>query len=88
MGLIWGVFRNIAVTFPPVVFNYTLPVTQKTAYQRPYPTRSQRRAADRSKTDEANDSKFLIKVVAGIALLVLIAVGFAIIGLAERSSAG
>ena len=63
----------------------TLP--QKTAYQRPYATRGQRRAAAAKKTDAGNESRFLLKVASGIALLALLAVGFAIGGMAERDNA-
>ena len=65
----------------------TISVSKKTAYQRPYTSRRERRAANRRKTDEGTDVKFLMKVAAGIGLLLLIAVGFAIKGMAERDSA-
>ena len=79
--------RNIAITFPPTLCMQTIPVSQKTVYQRPYLTRSQRRAAARRKSDENTDYKFLLKVASGIALLVVLAVGFAIGGMAERDNA-
>ena len=59
------------------------PSAQKSAYQRPYKSRSQRREIDRRKQDEANDYKFLIRVGVAIGLIAVIALGFAIKGLAE-----
>ncbi|MBJ6107584.1 hypothetical protein JAO73_01065 [Hymenobacter sp. BT523] len=58
---------------------------KKSAYQRPYKTRSQRRMADRRKHDETADFKFLVRVAVGIGLLLLLAVGFAIKGMADSS---
>ncbi|UOQ98039.1 hypothetical protein MUN81_00770 [Hymenobacter sp. 5317J-9] len=63
------------------------PAAKKTAYQRPYKTRSQRRLADRRKHDESADFKFLIKVAVGVGFLLLLAVGFAIKGMADSSDA-
>ncbi|MBF9223473.1 hypothetical protein [Hymenobacter ruricola] len=59
------------------------PVTKKQVYQRPYKTRSQRREAARRKHDENGDVKFLVRVAVGVGLLLLVAVAFAIKGMAE-----
>lgn len=55
-------------------------MASRKAYQRPYKTRQQRREAARRKTDESGDHKFLIRVGIGIALLVVLALGFALKG--------
>ena len=65
----------------------TISVSRKQAYQRPYKTRDQRRKAARNKIDDSADHKFLVKVVVGVALLLLLAVGFVVKGLADRESA-
>lgn len=65
----------------------TISVTKKQAYKRPYKTRQQRRKADSMKSDESADSKYLMKVAVVIGFLLLLAIGFAIKGLAERESA-
>lgn len=51
-------------------------VAKKTAYQRPYKTRGQRREMSRRKHDDNTDHKFLIRMVVIIGLLVLVAVLF------------
>jgi len=65
----------------------SISVTKKQAYKRPYKTRQQRRQADRLKADDSADSKYLIKVAAAIGLLLLLAIGFAIKGMADRENA-
>jgi len=62
-------------------------VTTKTAYQRPYKSRNQRREADRRKTDDVTNRRFLYKAFGGVALLVVLALAFAFEGLADRDSA-
>ena len=62
-------------------------MTTKTAYQRPYKSRNQRREADRRKTDDVTDRRFLYKVFGGVALLVVLALAFTFKGLADRESA-
>lgn len=52
--------------------------SQKSAYQRPYKTRSQRREIARRKHDENADHKFLIRVAVVVGTLLLIAVGIAL----------
>lgn len=51
--------------------------SQKSAYQRPYKTRSQRREIARRRHDENTDRKFLIRVavVAGALLLLVVGLG-------------
>ena len=56
---------------------------KKSAYQRPYKTRSQRREVDRRKHDEAKDYQFLIRVAIAIGLVAVVALGFVIKGLAD-----
>ena len=63
----------------------TTPVSHSTAYQRPYKSRQQRREADRRKTDEANDYKFLLRVGSGIAIVLLLVVGFMLKGVMDRN---
>ena len=58
----------------------TSSVSHRTAYQRPYKTRQQRREADRRKTDESNDHKFLVRVGMGIAIVLAMALGFMLKG--------
>ena len=62
----------------------TNPVSHSTAYQRPYKSRQQRREADRRKTDEANDYKFLLRIGSGIAIVLLLVVGFMLKGMMDR----
>ena len=52
--------------------------SQKSAYQRPYKTRSQRREIARRKHDENADHKFLVRVALVAGALLLIAVGIAL----------
>ena len=52
--------------------------SQKSAYQRPYKTRGQRREIARRKHDENADHKFLIRVALVIGALLLIGVGVAL----------
>ena len=52
--------------------------SQKSAYQRPYKTRSQRRETARRKYDENTDRKFLIRMAVAAGVLLVLAVGFAI----------
>jgi cell division septal protein FtsQ len=47
----------------------------KTAYQRPYKTRGERREVARRKHDENTDRKFLIRLAFAIGAFLLIAVG-------------
>ena len=63
----------------------TTQVTRKSAYQRPYKSRSQRREIARRKHDESGDYKFLLRVAGVIGFLLLVALGFAVKGMAERS---
>ena len=60
--------------------------TEKSAYKRPYKSRSQRRETDRRKHDEATDYRFLIRVAVAVGLLVVLALGFAAKGLMDRES--
>ena len=60
--------------------------SQKSAYQRPYKTRGQRREIARRKHDENTDRKFLIRVAVAAGLLLLVAVGFAIKSLTDHES--
>lgn len=59
---------------------------QKSAYQRPYRTRSQRREVARRKHDENADQKFLIRVALVAGLLLLVAVGIALKGVFETNA--
>jgi hypothetical protein len=63
------------------------PVTQKSAYQRPYKTRNQRRHEDRRKYDESKDQKFLWRVAGIVGILLIVALGFVIKGVAEHGDA-
>ena len=65
----------------------SIPVNRTRAYQRPYKTRQQRRTAARNKVDDNSDHKFLVKVLVGAAIVVLLATGFAVKGMADRESA-
>ena len=60
-----------------------VPTDQKSAYQRPYKTRSQRREIARRKHDENADRKFLVRVALVVGALLLVAVGVALRGAAE-----
>ena len=62
-------------------------VGQKSAYQRPYKTRSQRREIARRKHDENADHKFLVRVALVVGVLLLVAVGVALRGTAETDAA-
>ena len=55
-----------------------LSASEKSAYQRPYKTRSQRREIARRQHDESADSKFLIRVAVVVGILLLVAIGVAI----------
>ena len=59
---------------------------QKSAYQRPYKTRGQRREIARRKHDENADHKFLIRVALVAGLVLLVAVGAAIQSWATRDA--
>lgn len=48
---------------------------QKSAYQRPYKTRSQRREIARRKHDENADQKFLVRVALVIGVLLVVVLG-------------
>ena len=65
----------------------TVPVAHRTAYQRPYKTRQQRRETDRRKTDESNNNyKFLLRAGAGIAIVLALALGFVLKGMVGSDS--
>ena len=58
----------------------------KSGYQRPYKSRSDRRKVDRRRYDENKDNKFLWRVAVGVGFLVMLALGFAIKGMIDRES--
>ncbi|SFQ30654.1 hypothetical protein SAMN04515668_1808 [Hymenobacter arizonensis] len=60
-------------------------MAKKSAFQRPYKSRSERREIDRRKHDEAKDYKFLIRVAIAIGLVLVVALGFAITGVVDNS---
>ncbi|MET4074117.1 hypothetical protein [Hymenobacter sp. UYCo722] len=60
--------------------------SQKSAYQRPYKTRGQRREIARRKHDENTDQKFLVRVAVAAGLLLLLAVGIAVRSWADRDT--
>ena len=62
-------------------------VPHRTAYQRPYKTRRQRREADRRKTDKSHDHKFLLRAGVGIAIVLAVVLGFMLKGLIDRDKA-
>ena len=62
-------------------------VPHRTAYQRPYKTRRQRREADRRKTDKSHDHKFLLRAGVGIAIVLAVVLGFMLKGLMDRDKA-
>ncbi len=62
------------------------PVANKSAYQRPYKSRSQRREVDRRKHDESKDYKFLMRVAFAIGLVAVVAIVFAITGMTNANS--
>jgi fructoselysine-6-P-deglycase FrlB-like protein len=64
----------------------TASADKKSAYQRPYKTRNQRREIDRRKHDEAKDQKFLWRVFMGAGVMLAIALAFALKGVIEVSS--
>ena len=59
------------------------PASKKSAYQRPYKSRHERREIDRSKSDDSRDYKFLIRVGLAIGLLMALALGIVIKGMAS-----
>ncbi len=65
----------------------SFPVTKSKAYQRPYKSRQERRKAARNQVDDSSDHKFLLRVAVGLGLLVLLVIGFAVKGLADRDNA-
>ena len=65
----------------------TSSVPHRAAYQRPYKTRQQRREADRQKTDESHDHKFLLRAGVGIAIVLAVVLGFMLKGLIDRDKA-
>ena len=65
----------------------TSSVPHRTAYQRPYKTRQQRREVDRRKTEESNDHKFLLRAGVGIAIVLAVVLGFMLKGLMDRDKA-
>ena len=54
--------------------------SQKSAYQRPYKSRSQRREIARRKYDENADHRFLVRVAIVVGVLLLVTVGVALKG--------
>ena len=62
-------------------------VANKPVYQRPYKTRQQRRLADKRKAEDTNEVGFLLKIAAGVVLLVIVALAFAHKGAADRDNA-
>ncbi|MBF9142929.1 hypothetical protein [Hymenobacter properus] len=62
-----------------------IPASRKSAYKRPYKTRSQRRERDRRKYDENNDYKFLLRVGIAIGALIVVAVICAVRGMSETA---
>ena len=73
--------------FPLMSKTTTPSVPHRTAYQRPYKTRQQRREADRRKTDESQEHKFLLRVGGGIAIVLAVVLGFMLKGLMDRDKA-
>ena len=65
----------------------TASAPSKTAYQRPYKTRRQRREVDRRKYDEAKDRQFLVRMGVAIGLLLVVAIGFALKGMVDSAGA-
>lgn len=63
------------------------PLPKKTAYKRPYKSRSQRREAERQNHDENNDYKFLLRVGFAIGLVVLITMAIVVKGMMDGNSA-
>ncbi|GAB3649917.1 hypothetical protein GCM10027594_25240 [Hymenobacter agri] len=60
--------------------------SQKSAYQRPYKSRSQRREIARRKHDENTDQKFLIRVALVAGVVLLVALGFALKNMMETAA--
>jgi hypothetical protein len=60
-----------------------IPTARKSAYKRPYKSRSQRRERDRRKYDENKDYKFLLRVGLAVGALIIVAIVFAIKGMGE-----
>ena len=73
--------------FPLMSKTTTPSVPHRTAYQRPYKTRQQRREVDRRKTEESNDHKFLLRAGVGIAIVLAVVLGFMLKGLMDRDKA-
>lgn len=65
----------------------TTSMPSRTAYQRPYKNRQQRREADRRKNDESGDYKFLVRVGVGIVIVVALVLGFALKGTMGQDAA-
>ena len=61
----------------------TAPASKKSAYQRPYKSRRERRETDRRRSDEAHDYKFLIRMGVAIGLLIALTMGIVIKGIAS-----
>jgi hypothetical protein len=66
-------------------YSTLIPMVKKSAFERPYKSRSQRREIDRRKHDEAKDYKFLVRVAIAVGLVLVVALGFAIKGVADTS---
>ena len=60
--------------------------SQKSAYQRPYKTRGERREIARRKHDENADHKFLVRIAVAMGVLLLVALGIALKGSVESES--
>ena len=60
------------------------PVAKKSAYNRPYRTRQQRRLDARRKFDGSSDHRFLWRALAVVGVLLAVALGFVAKGLANR----
>ena len=65
-----------------------IPAPSKSAYQRPYKSRRQRRETDRRKYDETKDRTFLLRLAYAAGALLLLALAFALVGMANSTAAG
>lgn len=63
----------------------TSSVSQKSAFKRPYKSRSQRRETDRRKYDESKDRRFLVRAAVGVGLVLVLALSFALKGLMDHN---
>ena len=70
----------------PMSYPTEIPVSQKSAYKRPYKNRRKRKEDHKKKQADTSDRKFLWGILVGIGIIVVIALGCLVQGSAQRDA--